>query len=163
MTKLLISKKDIKVKTILDGNIDENKFLQFVEIAQDINLQSYLGTDLLEKMLSFVGGTFTTPYDTLLEYVKPVLIHWAMVKYLPFSPYQVSNGGAFKRTSENSESITKEELEMLVSKQADLAQYYSERLIKHLCSNSSDYAEYTTNTEDDIHPEREAYFTGWVL
>jgi len=163
MTKLLIEKKDIKIKTILDGNLDENKFLQFVEIAQDVNLQGYLGTDLLTKMISFVGGTFTSPYDKLLEYTKPVLIHWAMVQYLPFAPYQVSNGGAFKRTSENSELMSKEELDSIVENYRNLAQYYSDRLIKFLCSNSIDYPEYTSNTEEDVRPDREAYYTGWVL
>ena len=45
-----------------------------------------------------------------------MLIHFAMVDYLPFASYQVKNGGVFKHTSENSESVSKEELDYLIAK-----------------------------------------------
>ena len=49
---LLISRKDIVKFTAMNGNVDTDKFIQFVKIAQDIHIQNYLGTDLLEKIES---------------------------------------------------------------------------------------------------------------
>ena len=90
---LLIQPIDLKRFTFVDGNLDTDKLLQFVKIAQDIHIQSYLGTDLLNKLKADVtAGTLTGVYLTLLDtYVKPMLIHWAMVEYLPFAAYNVTN------------------------------------------------------------------------
>ena len=46
---LLITREDIVKKTIMNGNVDTDEFIQFVEIAQDIHIQNYLGTDLLKR------------------------------------------------------------------------------------------------------------------
>ena len=74
---LLIQPIDLKRFTFVDGNLDSDKLLQFVKIAQDIHIQSYLGTDLLNKLKADVtAGTLTGVYLTLLDtYVKPMLIH----------------------------------------------------------------------------------------
>jgi hypothetical protein len=86
---LLIQPIDLKRFTFVDGNLDEDKLLQFVKIAQDVHLQSYLGTDLLNKLKAdIVSGSLSGVYLSLLEtFVKPMLIHWAMVEYLPFAAY----------------------------------------------------------------------------
>ena len=39
---LLIERSDIVKYTPLDGNVDTDKFIQFVKIAQDIHIQGYL-------------------------------------------------------------------------------------------------------------------------
>jgi len=100
---LLIQPIDLKRFTFVDGNLDEDKLLQFVKIAQDVHLQSYLGTDLLNKLKAdIVSGSLSGVYLSLLEtFVKPMLIHWAMVEYLPFAAYNVTNKGVYKSTSEN--------------------------------------------------------------
>ena len=49
---LLISRTDLVKFTAVNGNVDTDKFIQFIKIAQDIHIQNYLGTDLLEKLKS---------------------------------------------------------------------------------------------------------------
>jgi hypothetical protein len=49
-TALLITRDDLVRFTAVNGNVDTDKFLQFVKIAQDIHIQNYLGTKLLEKI-----------------------------------------------------------------------------------------------------------------
>ncbi len=46
---LLISRQDAIRFTNMNGNIDTDKFIQYVSIAQDIHIQSMLGTKLLER------------------------------------------------------------------------------------------------------------------
>ena len=39
---LFITRDDIVKFTALNGNIDTDKFIQFIKIAQDIHIQNYL-------------------------------------------------------------------------------------------------------------------------
>ena len=47
---LLISKKDLQEYTSLNANTDVDKVIQFVLIAQNIWIQQYTGTRLLDKI-----------------------------------------------------------------------------------------------------------------
>lgn len=163
---LLIKPIDLKRFTFVDGNLDSDKLLQFVKIAQDIHIQSYLGTDLLEKIKNdIVAGTLTGVYLTLLEtYVKPMLIHWAMVEYLPFAAYNVTNKGMYKSTSENAETVDKNEVDFLIQKSRSLAENYSQRFVDYMVYNQSNFPEYTSNSNNDIYPNHgNGQITNWYL
>ena len=122
-TALFIGRKDIARNTILDGNVDTDKFIQFIKIAQEIHIQNYLGTDLYNKISAdIIAGTLSGAYLTLVnKYVQPMLIHYAMADYLPFAAYQVKNGGVFKHTSENAEAVEKNEVDFLINKETLLS------------------------------------------
>ena len=166
-TVLFINRNDLVKNTIIDGNVQEDKLMHFIKIAQEIHIQNYLGTDLYNKIASMIndGSIDGTIYETLLTtYVQPMLIHWAMVDYLPFAAYSVKNGGVFKHVSENAESVDKNEVDYLVEKERSLAEWYTRRFINFMDFNQNSYPEYTSNTNDDIYPDRdEPTFQGWVL
>ena len=87
-----------------------------------------------------------------------------MVEYLPFAAYSVSNKGIFKGTSENAESVSKEEVDFLIEKERTTAQYYTDRMIEHFSFNAASlYPEYYTNNNSDVYPDKSADFSGWVL
>ena len=117
-TALLITRDDVVRYTNVNGNVDVDKFIQFVLIAQDIHIQSMLGTKLLEKIQAdIIAGSLANPYLSLLTtYVKPCLIHFAMVEYLPYAAYTVANKGVYKKGAENSETVSKEEVDYMVEK-----------------------------------------------
>jgi len=93
-----------------------------------------------------------------------MLIHWAMVEFLPFSAYTIANKGVYKNTSENADSVTKDEVDFLVEKERKTAQYYTDRFINYMSFNaSSKFPEYYTNNNDDVYPDKDANFAGWVL
>lgn len=127
--------------------------------------------DILTVSSPGTGGTIevtadsiTTNYRILLNtYVKPCLIHWAMVEYLPFSAYTIANKGIFKHTSENAVNIEKAELDMLIDKQRQIAQHYTERMIDYLCFNNNLFPEYNQNNNGDMYPDTNNYNIGWVL
>ena len=164
-TALFISRDELVKFTALNGNIDADKFVQWVKVAQDIHIQNYLGTDLFNKINDgIVSGNLASPYTTLLtNYIKPMVIHWAMVVYLPQAPYTLSEKGAFKHSSENAETIALDEITRLTSHAEDIAQHYTRRFIDYMCNNSSLYPEYTSNSNGDVYPEKEADFGGWML
>ena len=162
---LLISRNDIVKFTALNGNIDTDSFIQWIKVAQDIHIQNYLGTNLLEKIKTdIINNTLANPYLSLLKtYVKPMLIHWAMVEYLPFSAYTIANKGVFKHTSENATSVEKNEVDFLVEKERMIAQNYTERFITYINFNNSLFPEYSTNSNADMFPSTQNNFTGWYI
>ena len=162
---LLISRQDVVRFTNLNGNIDTDKFIQFVSISQDIHIQSMLGTNLLEKIQAeIIAGTLANPYKDLLEiYIKPCLIHSAMLEFLPFSAVTIANKGVYKHGAENSETVSKEEIDFLVEKQRQTFMHYKDRFDSYICENSSTFPEYSNNTGSDVSPNSDVNFTGWVL
>ena len=58
------------------GNVDTDKFIQFIKIAQQIDIQNYLGTDLYNKISAdIIADNLTGNYLALVEdYVQPMLI-----------------------------------------------------------------------------------------
>lgn len=164
-TALFITTEDIKKFTALNGNVDNDKFVQFIKIAQETHIQGFLGTNLYDKINDdIIADDLVSPYTTLVsKYIKPMLCHWAMVEYLPFSAYTIANKGVYKHNSENSDSVSIEELNLLIEKERKIAQSYTQRFLDHICNNSSLYPEYNTNSNGDQFPEKNSHFTGWML
>jgi len=169
MKAIFITANDLKRYSVVNGNVDNDKFMQFIEISQDIHVQNYLGTDLYNKYQKLIiDGTINdvgnAKYKTLLDtYIKPFTIHWALVEYLPYAAYTVANGGVYKHTSETSQTVDKNEIDFLIEKQRDTAQHYTRRFIDFMCFNSSDYPEYNSNSNGDMYPDKKSDFNGWVI
>ena len=165
MTALFVTREDIVKFTAMNGNVDTDKFIQFVKIAQDIHIQNYLGTKLFDKINdAIVAGTLANPYLALLkDYIKPMVIHFAMVEYLPFAAYTIANKGVFKHNSENSTNVEKNEVDFLIEKERDIAQHYTNRFIDYMSYNQVSFPEYNTNSNGDMFPDSEANFIGWVI
>lgn len=165
-TPLFIKRSDIVKNTALSGNVDPDKFLQFVKLAQEIHIQNFLGTDLYNKISNdILASTLTGDYLSLVnDYVQPMLIHYAMAEYLPFAAYTIANGGIFKHNSENATQPSKSEIDVLISKERDYAEYYTNRFVDYMSFNASSmFPEYYTNNNEDIYPDKESYYQGWVL
>lgn len=165
MTALWIKREDLVRNTAIGGNVDTDKFIQFIKIAQEIHVQNYTGTRLYERISNdIINGTLAGDYLTLVNsYLQPMLIHYAMVEYLPFAAYTIGNGGVFKHNSENSTTADKVEVDYLVGKARDLAQYYTDRFISYMSYNQQSFPEYNLNSNADIYPDTDAGFSSWIL
>lgn len=165
-TTLFITPKDLKSNTILNGNVDTDLFINFIKIAQQMHVQNYLGTKLYDSITTKITtSTLTGDYlDLVTDYVQPMLIHYAMVDYLPFANYQIRNGGVFKHRTDNSESTTKDELDILVQKHRTFADFYTKRFVDYMgIYASSLFPEYWTNANDNMFPDRNPNPVSWVL
>jgi len=162
---LFVTRDDIVRFTAMNGSVDVDKYLQFVKIAQDLHIQGYLGTKLYQKLKDEItAGTLANPYLNLLEtYIKPMVIHFSMIEYLPFASYVIGNKGVYKHTSENGEIVGKDEVDQLIEKERDIADHYTQRFLDHICFNQSLYPEYYENSNGDIYPTTRNNFNGWYL
>mgnify|MGYP001078706007 CR=1 FL=1 len=165
-TALFIKRADLVKNTALSGNVDTDKFIQFIKLAQEIHIQNYLGTKLYDKISNdIIANTLIDPYLSLVNnYVQPMLIHYAMVEYLPFAAYTIANGGVFKHSAENSVNVEKTEIDFLIQKERDFAEYYTQRFVDYMSFNApSSFPEYYDNSNEEIYPDKDVIFSGWVL
>jgi len=166
VTALFIKRADLIKNTAMSGSVDTDKFIQFIKIAQEIHVRNYMGTDLYDKISQdIIDGNLTGDYLNLVnDYIQPMLIHFAMAEYLPFAAYTIANGGVYKHNSENSSIANKEEVDLLISRERDYAEYYTQRFIDYMSFNAnSKFPEYYTNSNEDIYPDKDALFHGWNL
>ena len=168
-TALFINRTDLVRNSIIDGNVDTDKFIQFIKLAQQIHIQNYLGTELYNKISTLITSgdideSEYADYKTLLnDYIQPMLIWWSQVDYIPFASYQIRNGGIYKHSSETSEAVGKDEVDFLVNKAREKADFYTRRFIDYISFRNATYPEYTQYTNEDMNPSQDATFNGWVL
>ena len=87
MKALFITLEELKRKSIIDGNVDTDKLIQFVELAQDTYIQTQLGTVLYDKLQTDItSDSLTGNYSTLVNtYLKPMLIWFSQSEYMKYA------------------------------------------------------------------------------
>jgi len=99
--KTFINRTDLVRNSIMDGNVNTDKFMQFIKLAQEIHIQNYMGTELYKELQALIPTDIDLPanakFKTLLvDYIQPMLIWFSQVDYFPFAGYQVRNGGVYE-------------------------------------------------------------------
>lgn len=167
---LLINRDDIMRMTSLRGTIDLDKLLPHIKTSQDFHLQPRIGTALLAKCKQLVADDqlndeANAAYKTLIEdYIAPTLVFLCMEEVVPFLAYEISNGGIFKHTPENTTPLDKAELDSLVARFRDRATFYGSRLDDYLIANSNSFPEFTVTNNGELPASGTPSFSGgWVL
>lgn len=165
-TALFIKRQDLVKNTAISGNVDTDKFIHYIKIAQEIHVRNYIGTDLYNKISSdILASSLSGTYLNLVnDYIQPMLIHFAMSEYLLFASYTIANGGVLKQSNDNAEIASKSEIDSLIAKERDYAEYYTNRFIEYMSFNApNSFPEYYTNNNEDVYPDKEVLFNGWVF
>ena len=168
-TALFITRNDVIKTSPLQGSIDADRLLPFIKSAQEKNMVNLLGTVLYNKLgTDIIEGTpFTDYYETLMnDHIKPTLIWYAVCEYLPFSAVQFRAEGAVKHETETAKSVSKNEIDYLIGKAMQSADYYATRLQDYLIANSNNIPEYLESTGDSTmqFPDMgNQYFSGLQL
>ena len=75
-----------------------------------------------------------------------------------------SNGGVYRNNPENATALSSDEINTLVEKERDAAQYFSQRMIDFLNFNATtNFPEYYQNVNEDVSPDYDDNFGGWVM
>lgn len=165
---LFITRNDIIKNTPLQGSIDADRLLNFVRTAQDKYILNLLGTVLFEKLqLTIANGTFNSLgaayQDLMKEHIKPTLIWYACVEYIPFSSVQFKSEGAVRHETETAKAVSKNDVDYLLQKSMSNADYYATRMQNYLVSYSNQIPEYyeSVGNQTQIYPDMgNAYFGG---
>lgn len=164
---LFITRNDIIKQTPLQGAIDADKLLPFIRTAQDKYILNLLGTVLFNKLQDDItaGTAFTGKYLELMEdYVKPTLVWYSCVEYIPFSGISFKSEGSFKHQSESSISPGKNEIDYLLNKALNNADYYATRLQDFLVAYSTQIPEFleSVGNATQIYPDQSNQYFGGI-
>tara|TARA_R100000654_G_scaffold14014_5_gene30324 strand:+ start:454 stop:1017 length:564 start_codon:yes stop_codon:yes gene_type:complete len=165
MAVLFISENKLKKSTTINGNVDVELLRPYMKVAQDLHIHTKLGTDLYNKLQSDItGSSLSGNYQTLVEdYIQDALVHWTLYECIPFLGYKIMNKNIVRKTSETSDMAGLDELNYLREVVRNTAEWYTERLIDYLRHNNSNFPEYSTNSNEDISPTKQNYYSGMNL
>ena len=131
---LIISEELLKLYSPLSKNVDVDKVYPFLHLAQQYYLEDILGISLLEELQYQVGNDCLTEENkALLLKCAPVLANYATYLALRSLTYSVTEKSLVKEHSENSESISRNELGDYILSLKEICEMHKEVLIKYLC------------------------------
>jgi hypothetical protein len=166
---LFITRDDLVKRTPFGGNISPDKLVPHVKTAQDKHMLPILGTVLFQYLQQQIAaGTVSGVYETLLDdYIKDCLVHYTAVEALPFLSYTFANSGVVRNVGEASQAPSKTEIDFLLDKSLQSAQFYAQRLRDYLIAQSpTNIPQYYQATGDatEVYPNRGVqYYTGWNI
>ena len=170
MKALFISIADLKAKSIIDGNTDADKLIHQIEVAQDMHIQNYLGGRLYDKLQDLIlSGDIDLPAnsdykDLRDDYIKPMLIWFTQLEYLPFAMFKIDNGGINRHRGQESDTVDFRDVDRMQSKITDRAEFYTKRFLDYICFNTQKFPEYNNNSNGDMYPDKDAdSFSSFVL
>lgn len=150
---LLITPAELVENTQLSANVDAQKYRAYIRDVQVKYMGDLLGDTLTKKILNdFANGTISGTYLKTLNILKFIIIYETCAQYILFGQYSVSNGGIFKMTTDNGETVPATEVEALSKRYSAKAQIYVSEMERFLCSEGYKMPEY--NTQDENYNKR---------
>jgi hypothetical protein len=153
----------------LQGAIDADALLPFCRTAQDKYLKNLLGTVLFDYLQAQITantfGSLSSYYQDLMDdHIKYTLLWYACVEYIPFSSVQFKSNGAVKQQSEQGIAPAKSEIDYLLNKALNNADYYALRLQNYLIAYSNNIPQYleTVGNQTQIYPDQSNQYFGGI-
>lgn len=159
---LFITPDELAKTTILGGNVDRDKYTFSILNVQITVIERLLGTYLYNKIVTDIeNNTLTGLYATLYnDYIKPITKYESCAEYIEVASFMLNNGGLFRHTADNSETVSKDDTYNLSQKYHGLAQMYVERFEKWICKNP--LPEYKI-CQDEVNAGKIKNTSGWYL
>jgi hypothetical protein len=168
---ILVSENKLKQFTNINKNVDMDVLKAEIQICQDIDLQTVLGTLFyvhLCSRISSTGNTFNADEKTLVDdYIQPYLIQQAYFRSMPALMFRTMNRAIVSGEMENAKPIDIETFKYLRNIQKQTADFYNQRLIDYLNIGygQNKFPQYVTQSSlDGMVPNRtQKYNPGIVL
>jgi len=151
---LLVSPKYIKDNYLVDANVDDTLIVNAITDAQEIDIQSLIGTKYLKTLKTQVQtNTLTAQNITLLDdYLLPALIRYSLY-YLPlYLNNRITAAGVVTKDTDRSTAVDSKDLDDMREELKNMADFYAQRMLRYLIANKTQYADYLSL--DDISQMR---------
>jgi hypothetical protein len=161
----IITRDQLLQRTPLNGNIDNDKIVPHMVTAQDIELQTVIGTPLYNKILADVeANTLAGVYLDLYEgYIVPMVCHYTAANFYLFHAFEIGNGGIYRHQSENSFTPDLNDIRSLSEEQRNKGNHYRSRLSDYLTYYSSLFPEYLQSATPGMSPDTRVANNQWNL
>lgn len=168
MTKaLLVTERWLVENSVINENVSYALVRPTLVKVQEMRVQPILGSTLYNEIATqVVSGTTTALNQTLLDdYIAPVIREWMYLELPHVLAFKTMNQGMVRRRSQDADIMDMGEMQRVIDKARNDAEWYSERLTRYLCENSTDYPlfENPGSGLDVIKPRKQNYTTGLNL
>jgi hypothetical protein len=167
-TVLLISETKLKSFSTLNQNIDMALLTNTIYMAQELGLQTLIGTkgydyymDLV-KSVQLSGGTMSQADSIMLnDDIAPYLVHRAFYEAMPEVFARKMNKAITVGNTEQGTSIDIKGMSYLRDIEQGRYEFYAQRLLDRVQAYPSDYPWYYSYTDKDGMPSSsQTYFAG---
>lgn len=157
MTEILLTSADfVKSATNCSDNINEKVMQTAIREAQEINLQSVIGTKMLNKLKRLVNddsiykGKYSA-YRYLLNEAQYFLAYTVLTKLCMITTFKIDNIGVAKTSDDNIESLDVDEVLLIQDFYQKKADYFQMSLQNYILANKRRLPEIDDNQCYQIH------------
>lgn len=159
MTKILLISEDyVKEQSNLNDNLWGKFLLPAIREAQDINLQTIIGSCLYNRILAMVDdGSITADenvaYKDLLDNkIQDFLLYSTLANLTPTIDVKLANAGQITTNDEHIVNLTQAEADLLEKNYRNRADFYGKRLQEFLKANKAAFPELECGCGGDMAP-----------
>lgn len=146
----IISVQDVKNNAYVDSNVDELSINNAIQLAQDIDLQNLIGTELYNYIIE-TGDALEDPYLTLvLSKIKPLLVWQAVYNLVNLKTAKIATTSVAKDSNDNTNTLEIKDLNRLAGVIKGYKTHYERMLLTYLQKNGQDFPEYYEISDDGI-------------
>lgn len=144
---LLISENTVKSTTNLSDNLNGDFILPAIKLAQDIELEETIGTQLLDKLKSLIYNNTINQeqnlkYKKLIDkYIQPFLCYATIAHITVPIAFKLANAGVLRTEDEKMYNVSADEVDKVKWHYQHIADTYKYRLQRFLIANYSQYPE----------------------
>jgi len=154
----LISEAKVRQFTDINNNVDTELIKNNIRVAQDYYLQSTIGTNLYNKIMSDVeNNTLAGQYETILnDYIQDFLLYATYYETLESIYLRPRNNGLLRPNGgENSDPVDKDIYNMKRQSIENKMTYYNERLTNYIIEEEAQFPE--LNNADKLYEQNPDY------
>lgn len=162
---LIISEELFRALSPVSGDLDWEYIWPIILAVDDKWIQPMLGQKLYQKIMTEIdAGTLANPYKDLLEdYIARVTVWYTCYMGFPFWGIKVVNSGVIQRIVDDGSIISFNDIDKLAELCRGQGEWYQQRLLDYLCTNSTTFPEYTVCDSGEVGAERVNYSGGLNL
>jgi hypothetical protein len=135
--RLLISKEDFYEYENIHTQTDPVMVMPYVKQAQQFDLPDVINKELIADVIENMD---TELNQTLLKYIKPVLVYYSHARYVMQRQGATDSAYGFvQKTNEFSQPSSEKSIVRIASESRSLASAYARLLIEFLEENKTDY------------------------
>jgi hypothetical protein len=164
---LFISEQKLKDNTPITDNVDSSELRFGIYMAQTIQIQESLGTNLYEYLLKIIDDNTINTDISLIRYkelmdnfIQPTLIAYAYTICLDNFWVKFMNVGLVQNRNEQGSAVDLKTLQYLKNNAKNQAEFQDNLLRRHLLFRSGWYPQYFSGNLNDgqLSPETDAPF-----
>lgn len=162
-----ITPTQIKATAYIDENTDDKYLINATRIAQDLYILPIVGSGVFDELKTQIdANTVSSDNDILLkDYIQHALTFYTLYELVEPLSFKFTNKAILRKTSENSQPISTEEINQLKEKFRNIAEFYANRIVRFMIENQALYPLYLNpgSKVDTVHPRKNVYESGWNL